>query len=77
VVHDFHAMSVRRKTEEPYAHPEPWAEAHHYAMAEHWDGRVFLCGAETDDRHPGYIEGAVRAGERAGLALLKSLSSVA
>jgi monoamine oxidase len=31
--------------------------------------------AETDDRHPGYIEGAVRAGERAGLALLKTLGA--
>lgn len=31
----------------------------------HWDGALLLAGAESADEHPGYLEGAVRAAERA------------
>ncbi len=33
--------------------------------ASQWDGKILFAGAETAAEHPGYLEGAVRAAERA------------
>ncbi len=33
--------------------------------ATHWEGRIVFAGAETSREHPGYLEGAVLAAERA------------
>ncbi|KAJ3307916.1 hypothetical protein HDU76_004270 [Blyttiomyces sp. JEL0837] len=37
------------------------------------DARVFFAGSESDDVAPGYIEGAVRAGERVARELMESI----
>jgi len=34
-----------------------------------WDGRLHLAGAETAANHPGYLDGAIEAGQRAARAV--------
>jgi monoamine oxidase len=38
--------------------------------APHWDGRLLWAGAETAQEHPGFLDGAVEAGERAAMQAL-------
>lgn len=54
-----------RYTYAPYRQPViPHQNNGHDAFRQpHWDGRLFLAGAETAEAFPGYMEGAVRSAE--------------
>lgn len=64
-VHVF-AKSGSAESNDDYAHPEPLP----VAAGVLFSGRVRLCASEMDTAYPGYIEGAIRAGEAAGHALV-------
>lgn len=49
----------------PVADPAPWVTGP-------WQGRLVLAGSETSAVEPGYLAGAVHAGERAAELVLQS-----
>lgn len=52
----------------PIADRRPW-------VAEDWHDRIMLAGSETSARDPGYLAGAVDAGERAALSVIARLQA--
>ena len=50
-------------------HPPPPPSA---LTAPHWDGHLLWAGAETAQEHPGFLDGAIEAGERAAAQATRS-----
>lgn len=81
-VYDFLSYEEKVWRQEPFSYA-PYASpllphqnnGHPLFSKAYWSGRLWLAGAETADRFPGYMDGAVRSAQRVARALLQDAES--